>query len=1300
VLKKASLYAIVLGFLCASAYAQFWPIPSYTTPDTPVNCSECQAASLNMPTPGWHDPVVRYVGRFVSSEYVADFQQGYRTARAKGVTFSPDGSRIAVKLGQGIATYDTGSFLSRLDSHEALVPVSSLGVNACQRTVTADCSTGVFETFLPFERLFYPENGNSGWTIALSDGQDRLGLFDLDDRGLVYMGYDQFGWGIASDLPNTLAGGKLMSSWQDKNSYSKWAPATAAFWVKDGDTYYALALSSTHGSTTHVFKVPTYATATEVAPFPKLIFSLARGSNGRTAIITDSAHVYVYDNHSLVTGGAPLQSFDFTGSATVSNVVSDGTNFWVAGLSLANGIHMMLSEIAPSGATTYARTDTITPYGASEPNSLQYKDGYLTNVTSDSDGQNIRLYKVSNGNAVEMPSVSSISNYFKNVNGFAQHAPHMTIWSATPLVYGGRLYLIINGDGLGDVYQIRTDDTVNVTFQGTTGPANANAPAKQTGDVFYGDAVKMTAALSSGTTGGALSWNFGAVHDPANTLAGTFGAQIIHQYTGLSKTDVTVPVNVTVTNPANGVTGSTALQLKTGTARVTYGSVGGPKYLLGSGAPIVSDDSFYDASDGDTPGHYTEWRIGADAATISAPAFTPQLATPTTPVPIGGCGQHTLSMTAHYGYSAYSASNVDFPVSIAAPFTYTASAFVPGVDVSYNAATGNEEFVSTSRAAGALASGRTFSYTWDVIDANGAAVATIAPQSGSAGSIDTIAKYPVSKSLFTLAGFKGRLTLTVSGADPCSQTGAGMPAQQATSQALVPPDAQITAVCNNPLTGVCQYTITSPSNVMLSDAWTFAWTATGGTPTSGNTSSLTVSYYTAGNFNGNVVVTNKAGLSKTVPFTANISTAASQCPTFSATSSSGSTLVGITYQGTGATSGCVDAPATTCITNENIQFSPFFYPRTPDASCLSTVTYAWQVDGTAAGTGSTLTTSFTSTGTHTIALTIGAGNQTVPLTKSITITTNLPPPPPPPPACGILSALNTTVDYQGQTSTCHTGGSCTSTETVSFLVSFFNYNSNCATHTFAWTFDGAAAGTLTTPGMTHVFSTSGNHTYSVTVFNGSNRVTLSGTLTVAGGTPPPPPCAVLVNGQNVFFDYLGATSGCHVGGPNCTPGEQITATLTYWNYSPSCGTHTYSWTVDGEPITGNQSATFPLTQGNHTVAVTVNNGNPNVTLSQQITVGVPAKPNYTFDFTIVPLALPPFSYAFQVVVTPDSPTKPTQWQWNWGDGSQTVTAGAVQTHTFPDGDEYTVTVTAIDGLGGSVVHTIQSPPAKRRGVRH
>src|SRR5207248_1560921 len=225
-------------------------------------------------------------------------------------------------------------------------------------------------------------------------------------------------------------------------------------------------------------------------------------------------------------------------------------------------------------------------------------------------------------------------------------------------------------------------------------------------------------------------------------------------------------------------------------------------------------------------GHYAEWRVGADLAAITAPAFVPVYGDPLTAQPVGTCGQHTLSMTAHYGYATFNASNVDFASSISAPFTYNVAAFAPGADVSYNAGTGNEEFFSTSRAAAALA-GRTFSYTWDVVDANGAAVATIAPQSGTTTSVDTIPRYPVSKSLFTQAGYKGRLTVSVSGVDPCLQTGAPLSAQQATSAPLVTPDAQLNASCS---TGVCTYTITSPSNVMQSDAWTFAWTATGGSP--------------------------------------------------------------------------------------------------------------------------------------------------------------------------------------------------------------------------------------------------------------------------------------------------------------------------------------------------------------------------------------------------------------------------------------------------------------------------------------
>ncbi|HEX7137124.1 MAG TPA: PKD domain-containing protein, partial [Vicinamibacterales bacterium] len=885
------------------------------------------------------------------------------------------------------------------------------------------------------------------------------------------------------------------------------------------------------------------------------------------------------------------------------------------------------------------------------------------------------------------------------VTGYAPHTAHMQIFSATPLSYGGQLYLIVNGDGIGDVYQIRTDDTVNVTFQGTTGPANGNAPARQTGDIFYGDTVNMSATLSSGTTGGALTWNFGAAHDPANTQNGTFGTPITHQYTGLSKTDVTLPLNVTVTNTATSVTGTTPITLKTGTARVKYGSSAGTKYLVGSGVPIVSDDSFYDASDGDTGGHYSEWRIGADAATIAAPAFTPQLASPTVAVSVGGCGQHALSMTAHYGYAAYSASNVDFPVSFGSTFTYTAPAFVPAVDVSYNSGTGNEEFVSTSRAAAALA-GRTFSYTWDVVDANGTAVSTIAPQSGTATSVDTIAHYPVSKALFTQPGDKGRLTLSVSGVDPCSQTGGNLPSQQATSKALVPPDAQLTAVCDTPQTGVCQYSITSPSGVMQSDAWTFAWTASGGSPSTGSTSSLTVSYYTAGSFSLSAVVTNKAGLSKTLLYTANIKTAASQCPTFvgsSADLTPTTTLASITYQGTSGTSACVDSPAATCVPNENIQFSALFYPRVPDQSCLSTLTYAWQIDGTGAGTGSTLTTTFPA-GTHTIGLTLGAGNQSVPTTRSITIAVAQQPQPqqPPPPPCATLSALNTVLNVAGQTPACQAGGTCTSTESVGFSVTYFSYNSSCATHTYAWNFDGAAGGTFTNPTTSHVFSTPGQHTYSVTVSNGTSSVALSGSLTVAGGG-----CATLLPNQNVFLGYSGSTSGCQDGkATKCAPGEQVTASITYWaGYSASCGTHTYSWTLDNAPLSATgQTATFTMPAGDHKVAVAINNGNPSVTLSQTVN-GKPATPTYSFDFSITELPLPPFSYAFSVTVTPDA-NKPTQWQWDFGDGTQVITAGAVQTHTFPDDKQYTISVTAVDGIGGVVSHTLPAAPVRRRGVRH
>ncbi|HEV8436208.1 MAG TPA: PKD domain-containing protein [Thermoanaerobaculia bacterium] len=1241
-----------------------------------------------MPTPGWHDPVTAYVGRFVSSEYVADFQQVYRTARAGGIVFSPDGSRLAVRLGQGVATYSTAAFIAALTAHTPLTSVGTLGVTPCQRDLSPTCSAGILENFLQFDHYFYAENSNTGWLIAYTDGQDRLGLFDMDDRGLLYIGYDQFGWGIATE--NTLASGRLMSSWQDKNSFKTWAPVNAAFWVKDGSSYYGLAYSSFTSTVTHVFSVPAYSTATEVRTIPTPIKALARlGSS--SAVLTASLYgqIYVFDNHSLVTGGQPMATIPIS----ASQIVSDGTYWWA---SYYDAGVMKLARISPDGSYTTFTTS------AGAPQSMTFGSGYLVAVTLDNAGKNIHMYKVNSGSPVEQPQPSSVGAYYRNQAGFAPMAPHMSLQSANALVSNGKLYLIVNADGIGDVYQLRTDDMVNVAVNGTNGPWNANAPAKGAFDIFYGDAVKMNASLSSNAVGGALTWNFGAPHDPANTQPGTFGSAILHQYTGLSKTDVVSPVTVTVTNTANGVTGNAQVTLKTGTARVQYGPSGGTKYLVGSGTPVMMDDSFVDASDGDTTGHYTEWRVGPDAATISSPTFIPQLTDPLTAVAVGGCGQHTLSMTAHYGYNAYSPNNVDFPVSLAAPFTYNAVAFAPGVDVSYNALSGNEEFFSTTRASAVLA-GRSISYTWAVVNSDGAVVTAIQTQSGTATSFDTIPRYLVSKTSFTQAGYKGRLTLTVGGADPCSQAGASLAPQSATSSALVTPDAQLLSSCS---AGICTYTITSPSNVLTSDAWTFAWTTTGGDPASGAGSSLTTSYYTAGTFPVSVVVTNKTGLSKTVTTSTTITTPASKCPTFTTNNS------GITYAGTAQGSTCVDGA--TCQPSEPILFSVGFFQINPDQTCLAATSYQWLVDGNAQGVGSTLNTSFAA-GPHIVAVTLKAGSQTINLTRAITIVAaggngnggggggggnggggggggN---------TCGTLANQNVTLSYTGTSAACHDpNGTCGSNETITFDAGLWNVQPGTCSTSYSWSYDGAA-GVLGGTEVTHTFSTPGPHTVSVTVTLNGTQGTATTTVIVAGA----PVCAVLTQNQNATLNYVGASSGCtnsNLDQP-CSTTEQIAFSVRYSNYNPSCGPHHYTWKVDGWPVGGDADNTSvaALTSGQHSVSVTIDNGNTPVTLSQTFNVSKPAIANYTFDFNVVPLTAPANSYTFTVVVTPDSPSKPTQWQWDFGDGV-TYTSGATQTHTYQDDKAYTVTVSATDGAGGIVSHTIEPPPqpSKRRGVRH
>jgi hypothetical protein len=196
---------------------------------------------------------------------------------------------------------------------------------------------------------------------------------------------------------------------------------------------------------------------------------------------------------------------------------------------------------------------------------------------------------------------------------------------------------------------------------------------------------------------------------------------------------------------------------------------------------------------------------------------------------------------------------------------------------------------------------------------------------------------------------------------------------------------------------------------------------------------------------------------------------------------------------------------------------------------------------------------------------------------------------------------------------------------------------------------------------------------------------------------------------NVFLNYLGVTSGCsNTNETLCNASEQIGFSVGYWQYSNGCGPHHYTWKVDGAQVGSDaDNTTVTLTSGNHTVSVTIDNGNtPTTTMSQTLNVGNGAQPDYTGKIKAVELVLPPNSYAFTLTTDPEVVASQGQWVWNFGDGSGDVTGGSIQTHTYSDSrTTYSVSVHSTTSSPPLATETITealaaNAPARRRGVRH
>jgi PKD repeat protein len=163
--------------------------------------------------------------------------------------------------------------------------------------------------------------------------------------------------------------------------------------------------------------------------------------------------------------------------------------------------------------------------------------------------------------------------------------------------------------------------------------------------------------------------------------------------------------------------------------------------------------------------------------------------------------------------------------------------------------------------------------------------------------------------------------------------------------------------------------------------------------------------------------------------------------------------------------------------------------------------------------------------------------------------------------------------------------------------------------TYQWSASGAGTPTASvTNANTYapVFTVVGGYTVSLTVTNAlgfTKTVTKAVTVTTAGTT-----CDEMTP-VAVFISYSGKTSGCSASSSvSCTAGEDITFTVSVWQYNMACNTHTFAWTFgDGSTATTRTFTKKYAANGQYTANVIVNNGAQSITLTQKVTVAPPVQ---------------------------------------------------------------------------------------------
>ena len=813
---KAVLLVLAVAAVASTSYGQYFTKPS-KTPKTVVTCTTCTDSNKNKPSVGYTGAITSYLGRYLDSTYVTDYQGPVRTLRAWNIKYDARHNRVYMRIGSTMAAYDATTFFTQLRNNVALRNADTSG----------RLKNPVGEAYLAFARSFYAEA--SGWLCPAIDGQQRLYDFDFDDRGMVYMAYSYFGWGIAKDdygPTGDVPMPSMMQSPQGDDGITD--SAITAIKTRDG-RYYAIVGNGGSSSVSTLWDTTDSSHATFIRRMSYGLLSSVHSTDQTTVGFIDggTSKFYLFTTDALASNGSPT----FSLNGPFVSAVTDGTNFYL--LQASPGSRVKIVTVSPTGAGYQVTNTAQANFGFDIVVSFNYGAGYFTIAGNESGiSENIRVFRVVGSNVQDLeltayspvlldPNTQYFNRFFWNTpSGYAHpSAAYVKAEDAMVLKDSGKTYLLVSFKGIGDVYEVRGADGVTATLKGTGGTANPNSLQASGSGPFYGDPV----VFSGSTTAAAalnVTWDFGNPEAADNIAASITGSDVTHQYSGIAAAGISSPRTVTVTNATDSsVTDSVVLTLATPAPRVAIGGTTASYGADASNLPIVAGDTFVDASDGTVEGHYSSWTL--DGVTTKG--------TPTTFFNAGTCGAHTLNFAAHYGpYTGSGNTIVTLGNDVPFGFTlsYTAAPFVALIGPPTTNST-NVVFQSISRQSGDTAelpggAATMYTYKWDLLDASGNSVFGL--PAGTA-TLAQIPAFSIPKTNFNSVGMKVRLTLTVAStavAGPC----ANATSSTALTAPLNAPDPVIAVTTGCQYAGSpCTLTANSASSADQS-GWSYSWSIT------------------------------------------------------------------------------------------------------------------------------------------------------------------------------------------------------------------------------------------------------------------------------------------------------------------------------------------------------------------------------------------------------------------------------------------------------------------------------------------